>query len=140
MPESIEQWLWLIISVLFIGFAFLVILVVFHSPIVWLCLGLLVAIMLLYPLVRNLSTTVSLRRQRRAQEQQEWFLSVNNQQQLSTPKSKQKQLLAPKSKQKQLSAPKSKQQQLMPETQQSSLDEPNVQKYIPPGLPPELFL
>jgi endonuclease/exonuclease/phosphatase (EEP) superfamily protein YafD len=130
MPESIEQWLWLIISVLFIAFAFLVIVVVFHSPIVWLCLGLLVAIMFLYPIVRNLPTTVNLRRQRRAQEQQEWLLSVNNQQQLSTPKSKQQRL----------SAPKGKQQQLMPETQQSSLDEPNVQKYIPPGLPPELFL
>ena len=140
MPESIEQWLWLIISVLFIAFAFLVIVVVFHSPIVWLCLGLLVAIMFLYPIVRNLPTTVNLRRQRRAQEQQEWLLSVNNQQQLSTPKSKQQRLSAPKSKQKQLSAPKGKQQQLMPETQQSSLDEPNVQKYIPPGLPPELFL
>lgn len=134
MPESIEQWLWLIISVIFIGFAFLVILVLFHSPIIWLCLGLLVVIMLLYPIVRNLSTMLSMRRQRRAQdyqiEQQKLLLSVNKQQRLSTHKSKQKQL----------SAPRSSQQQLMPEVQQSSLEEPDVQKYIPPGLPPELFL
>lgn len=124
MPESIEQWLWLIISVIFIGFAFFVILVLFHSPIVWLCLGLLVAIMLLYPIARNLPTTVSMRRQRHAQdhqiEQQALLLSVNQQQRLSTPKSNQ--------------------QQLIPEVQPSSLEEPNVQKYIPPGLPPELFL
>jgi ABC-type bacteriocin/lantibiotic exporter with double-glycine peptidase domain len=124
MPESIEQWLWLIISVIFIGFAFLVILVLFHSLIVWLCLGLLVVIMLLYPIVRNLPTKVSMRRQCRAQdhqiEQQELLLSVN--------------------KQKQLSALRIGQQQMMPEVQQSSLEEPDVQKYIPPGLPPELFL
>jgi hypothetical protein len=126
MPESIEQWLWLIISVIFIGFAFLVILVLFHSPIVWLCLGLLVAIMLLYPIVRNLPATVSMRRQRRARDHQ----IVNKQQCLSTPKSKQTQV----------SAPRSSQQQLMPEVQSSSLEEPDVQKYIPPGLPPELFL
>jgi len=126
MPESVEQWLWLIISVVFIGFAFLVILVLFHSPIVWLCLGLLVAIMLLYPIVRNLPATVSMRRQRRARDHQ----IVNKQQRLSTPKSKQTQV----------SAPRSSQQQLMPEVQSSSLEEPDVQKYIPPGLPPELFL
>lgn len=145
MPESIEQWLWLIISVMLIGFAFFVILVLFHySPIVWACLGVLLIITLLYPIVRNLPTTISLHRQRRIQEsqreQQEWLLSVNKQQQLSIPKSKQQRLSAPKDKQKQLPVPKKNQQQLMPEVQQPSLGEPDVQKYIPPGLPPELFL
>jgi hypothetical protein len=134
MPKSIEEWMWLIIAAIFIGFVFLIVLAVFPSPITWLCLGLVLAIFFLYPLVRNLPAMLHARRIRRAQDhalgREELLISVT----------KQLQPLMPGNKQQQLSAPKNKQQQRMPEVKQSSLDEANVQKYIPPGLPPDLFL
>ena len=134
MPKSIEEWMWLIIAAIFIGFVFLIVLAVFPSPITWLCLGLVLAIFFLYPVVRNLPAILHARRIRRAQGhalgREELLISVT----------KQLQPLMPGSKQQQLSAPKNKQQQRMSEVKQSSLDEANVQKYIPPGLPPDLFL
>ena len=134
MPETIEEWAWLIIGVIFIGFVFLVIGLIFHSPIVWLCLALLAGIMLLYPVIRNLPAMVNARRCRPTQgykiERHELLMS----------ESKRPQLLMPASRQQQLPAPKSKQQQLMPEVKKPSLEDPDVQHYVPPGLPPDLFL
>jgi len=141
MPKSIEEWMWLIIAAIFIGFVFLIVLAVFPSPITWLCLGLVLAIFFLYPVVRNLPAILHARRIRRAQGhalgREELLLSVIKQQQplISVTKP-----LMPGNKQQQLSAPKSKQQQRMPEVKQSSLEDPDVQRYIPPGLPPDLFL
>jgi hypothetical protein len=132
MPKSIEEWMWLIIAAIFIGFVFLIVLAVFPSPITWLCLGLVLAICFLYPVVRNLPAILHARRIRRAQGhalgREELLISVTKQPQplISVTKP-----LMPGNKQQQLSAPKNK---------QPSLEEADVQKYIPPGLPPDLFL
>jgi hypothetical protein len=134
MPKSIEEWMWLIIAAIFIGFVFLIVLAVFPSPITWLCLGLVLMTFFLYPVVRNLPAILHARRIRRAQGhalgQEDSLLSVT----------KQLQPLISGNKQQQLSAPKNKQQQRMPEVKQPSLEKADVQKYIPPGLPPDLFL
>ncbi len=141
MPKSIEEWMWLIIAAIFMGFVFLIVLAVFPSPITWLCLGLVLAIFFLYPVVRNLPAILYAQRNRRAQGhalgREELLISVTKQQQplISVTKP-----LMPGNKQQQLSAPKSKQQQRMPEVKQPSLEDPDVQRYIPPGLPPDLFL
>ncbi|HWS83746.1 MAG TPA: hypothetical protein VN207_05755 [Ktedonobacteraceae bacterium] len=151
MPKSIEEWMWLIIAAIFIGFVFLIVLAVFPSPITWLCLGLVLAIFFLYPVVRNLPAILHARRIRRAQGhalgREELLISVTKQLQPLISVTKQLQPLMsvtkplmPGNKQQQLSAPKNKQQQRMPEVKQSSLENPDVQKYIPPGLPPDLFL
>src|SRR5437588_5378818 len=114
MPKSIEEWMWLIIAAIFIGFVFLIVLAVFPSPITWLCLGLVLAIFFLYPVVRNLPAILHARRIRRAQGhalgREELLLSVTKPLMLGN-------------KQQQLSAPKNKQQQQMPEVKQPSLEE-----------------
>ncbi len=135
MPETIEEWAWLIIGVIFIGFIVLVIGLIFHSLIVWLCLGLLAGIILLYPVIKNLLLAmINARRGRQMHGykigQHEWLMS----------ESKRPQLVIPASKQQQLSAPKNKQQQLLPEPKKPSLKNPDAQHYVPPGLPPDFFL
>jgi hypothetical protein len=124
MPESLEQLLWIIISVLFIGFVFVVILIIFPSPITWLCLGLLTGILILYPVVRDPPTFVQRQKSRRAQDR------GRGQPALQEPITKQPQQLWQGS----------RQQQIMPGVTESPVEAPDVQNYVPPGLPPDLFL
>jgi hypothetical protein len=124
MPESLEQWLWLIISVLFIGFVFVVILVIFPSPITWLCLGLFTVISALYPIVRNLPTIIRRQKSCRAQGRGKGRLDLQG----------------PITKQLQQLELGSKKQQVMPEVTKPSLEAADVKNYVPPGLPPDLFL
>jgi hypothetical protein len=124
MPESLEQLLWIIISVLFIGFVFVVILIIFPSPITWLCLGLLTGILLLYPVVSEFSPSGLRHKSRRAQNR------GRGQPTLHEPITKQPQQLWQGS----------KQQQISPGDTHSPVEAPDVQNYVPPGLPPDLFL
>ncbi len=135
MPETIEEWTWLIIGVIFIGFIVLVIGLIFHSLIVWLCLGLLAGIILLYPVIKNL--LLAMINARRGRQMHGYKIG---QHELLMSESKRPQLVIPASKQQQLSAPKSKQQQLLPEPKKPSLKNPDAQHYVPPGLPPDFFL
>ncbi len=134
MPETVEDWARLVISIVFIGFACLVIGFIFHSLIVWLCLGLLVGIMILYPVVKNRLAMVSAQRGHQVQGYE-----IGQKESLMS-KSKRLQQLMPTSKQQQLPAPKSQQQLLMPEIKKPSTQDPDVQHYVPPGLPPDFFL
>ena len=134
MPETIEDWARLIIGIVFIGFVVLVIGIIFHSLIVWLCLGLLAGILLLYPVMRNHLARVNVQRRHQTQGYK------IGQHELLMSKSKRPQPLMPASKQQQLSAPKSQQQQLMPEIRKPSTENPDVQHYVPPALPPDFFL
>jgi len=135
MPETIEEWARLIIAAIFIGFVVLVIGLIFHSLIVWLCLGLLAGIILLYPAIKNHLLAVI---NARGGLQMHGYKIGKHE--LLMSERERPQLLKPASRHHQLPAPKSKQQQLMPETKKPPLENPDVQHYVPPGLPPDFFL
>ena len=124
MPESIEQWLWLLITVVFIGFIFVVILVIFPSPITWLCLGLFTVIAVLYPIVGNLPSIIQRQKSRRAQARGRGQPDL---QELITKKLQQL-------------WQGSEQLQVMPGVTESPVEASDVRHYVPPGLPPDLFL
>ncbi len=128
MLDTLEEWLSLIIGIVFVGFVFLVIALIFRSPVVWLCLGLLAVILFIFPILRTLLTVISIRISRQRREIEKGFASNHEQQVIFA------------NKQKQVSALKSKPKQLTIEVKKPSLDDPEVQTYVPPGLPPELFL
>jgi hypothetical protein len=134
MLDTIEEWLSLIIGLVFVGFVLLVIALIFRSPILWLCLGLLAGLLFFFPIIRSLLTIISIRKSRRRQNYE------MERQGLRKSKSNQVQPVILANKQKQPSVPKSKQKQLAPEVKKPSLDDPELQTYVPPGLPPELFL
>lgn len=134
MLDTIEEWLSLIIGLVFVGFVLLVIALIFRSPILWLCLGLLAGLLFFFPIIRSLLTIISIRKSRRRQNYE------MERQGLRKSKSNQVQPVILADKQKQPSVPKSKQKQLAPEVKKPSLDDPELQTYVPPGLPPELFL
>ncbi len=124
MPESIEQWLWFLIAVVFIGFVFVVILVIFPSPITWLCLGFFTVIAVLHPIVHNMPAIIQRQKSRRAQAR------GRGRPDLQEPITKQPQQLWQGG----------KQLQVMPGGTESPVEAPDVRHYVPPGLPPDLFL
>jgi len=130
MLDTIEEWLSLIVGAVFIGFVFLVIAFIFRSPILWLFLGLLAAILFFFPIARTLLTMESARRSRQTQSYEIGHQGSQNS------ASKRQQTVILTNKQQQQPVPKNKQQ---PEIK-TSIDDPDVQNYVPPGLPPELFL
>jgi uncharacterized membrane protein len=134
MLDTIEEWLSLIIGMVFVGFVLVIIALIFRSSIVWICLGLLAGLLFFFPIIRSILTIISVRRSRRRQDNE----IERQRSQKSGSNQEQRVILA--SKPKQLSAPKSKPKQLTPEVKKPSLDDPEVQTYVPPGLPPELFL
>ena len=69
MLDTIEEWLSLIVGAVFIGFVFLVIALIFRSPVLWLCLGLLAGILFFFPIARSLLTIERARRSRQTQSQ-----------------------------------------------------------------------
>jgi type VI protein secretion system component VasK len=127
--DTLEEWLSLIIGVVFVGFVFLVIALIFRSPVVWLCLGLLAVILFIFPILRTLLTLISIQISRRRRDNEKGLESNRGQQQV---------VFA--NKQREVSVLKSKPKQLTIEVKRPSLDDPEVQTYVPPGLPPELFL
>ena len=129
MLDTIEEWLSLIVGAVFIGFVFLVIAFVFRSAILWLFLGLLAAVLFFFPIARSLLVMESVRRSRQTQGNE-----IGRQGSQKSESKQQTMILA--NKQQQQSVPKNKQQ---PEIK-TSVDDPDVQKYVPPGLPPDLFL
>jgi hypothetical protein len=135
MPEILEQWLWLVIALIFVGFAFAVILAIFPSPLTWICFGFFVGVVVFYPLARNLPTALRERKGCRphdlAEGRQEW-LGIPTTQQLSP--------LLPPRKQQPLPMAKERQQQPLPDVWLHSLDEPDVRTYVPESLPSDFFL
>ncbi len=134
MLDTIEEWLSLIIGLVFVGFVFLVIALIFRSPVVWTCLALLTGLLFVFPIVRTLLTVISIRRSHRRRNNK--IKSQGSQKS----ESNQEQPAIFANKQKQVSALKSGPKQLTIEVKRPSLDAPEVQTYVPPGLPPELFL
>src|SRR5271157_1819245 len=115
MPESIEQWLWFLIAVVFIGFVFVVILVIFPSPITWLCLGFFTVIAVLHPIVHNMPAIIQRQKSRRAQAR------GRGRPDLQEPITKQPQQLWQGG----------KQLQVMPGGTESPVEAPDVRHYVP---------
>jgi hypothetical protein len=134
MLDTLEEWLSLIIGLVFVGFVFLVIALIFRSPVLWLCLGLLAGLLFFFPIIRSFLTVRSVQKSRQRQGNEV------GRQGLRKSESNQVQPVILANKQMQLLKPKSKQMQMAPEFKKPSLDDPETQTYVPPGLPPELFL
>ncbi len=124
MPETIEEWLWFAIAVLFIGFVIFVIAVFFHLPVGRIGLGIF-ACLIVYALVRIMLVVVKTQRQR---------------QRIGANRSWQYQLPVYNNGQKQQISKNAQQQRPAPEIKKPTLENPTAQNYTPPGLPPDLFL
>ena len=134
MLDTLEEWVSLIVGLVFVGFVFIVIAFFFRSPIVWVCLGILAGLLFFFPIARSFLTVISIQRSRLRQDHQK------DRRRSQKSESYQEQLIILANRQKQLAEPKIEQQQSISEVNTSSLDDPEVQTYVPPGLPPDLFL
>ena len=134
MLDTLEEWVSLIVGLVFVGFVFIVIAFFFRSPIVWLCLGLLTVLLFVCPIARSFLAIASIQRSRQRQDHQ------RDRRRSWKSQSYEEQLIILANKQKELAEPKIRQLPSPSEVETSSLDDPNVQTYVPPGLPPELFL
>ena len=122
--DTLEEWLSLIIGMILVGSVFLVIAFIFRSPVVWLCLGLLTGLLFFFPIARTFLTIIAMRKSRRRQDYEEehqrsWKSETNQKQQVRRTR---------------------KQKRLSLEVKQPSPNDAGVRTYVPPGLPPDLFL
>jgi len=134
MLDTLEEWVSLIVGLVFVGFVFIVIALIFRSPVVWLCLGLLAGLLFFFPIARSFLTIVSIQKSRQRQDHQRDLRESRKSE------SYQEQLIILANKQKEQAEPKIKQMPPTSEAKTSSLDDPEVQTYVPPGLPPDFFL